>query len=164
MGLSSGRWGSVEIVRGQSRVSGGSVVLSGSLWGSVGRSGAHWESVRSVYAPEKYDVIFSRIRYHIYEKSGVAYPISHNYPRIKVDSYDPFPLEKYLTFRNVITLIKLVFNKDKNNYYYNIFLEEATDFHDKQNLKNDNCLAVISLDVDLNKDENYYPQDLLKEY
>ena len=69
-----------------------------------------------------------------------------------------------MTFRNVITLIKLVFNKDKNNYYYNIFLEEATDFHDKQNLKNDNCLAVISLDVDLNKDENYYPQDLLKEY
>ena len=41
----------------------------------------------------------------------------HNYPKIKVDSYDYLPLEKTLTFHNVIILIKPVFNKDKNNYY-----------------------------------------------
>ena len=30
-----------------------------------------------------------------------------------------------MTFDNVIILIKSVFNKDKTNYYYNIFLEKA---------------------------------------
>ena len=31
-----------------------------------------------------------------------------------------------MTFHNVIILIKLLFNKDKNKcYYYNIFLEKA---------------------------------------
>ena len=51
--------------------------------------------------------------------------ISHNYEKIKVDSYDPLPLEKKLTFRNVITLIKAVFNKDKINYCYNALLEKV---------------------------------------
>ena len=31
-----------------------------------------------------------------------------------------------MTFRNVIIIIKSVWNKDKNNYYYNIFLEKAS--------------------------------------
>ena len=31
-----------------------------------------------------------------------------------------------MNFHNVIILIKSVFNKDKNNYYYNIFLEKAS--------------------------------------
>ena len=31
-----------------------------------------------------------------------------------------------MTFHNAIILFKLVFNKDKNNYYYNKFLEEAS--------------------------------------
>ena len=30
-----------------------------------------------------------------------------------------------MTFHGVIIFIKSVFNKDKNNYYYNIFLEKA---------------------------------------
>ena len=29
-----------------------------------------------------------------------------------------------MTFHDVIILIKSVFHKDKNNYYYNIFLEK----------------------------------------
>ena len=45
MGPSWGQWDSVEIVRGQLGVSGGSVVLSGSLWGSVGVSETQWGSV-----------------------------------------------------------------------------------------------------------------------
>ena len=32
-----------------------------------------------------------------------------------------------MTFHNVIILLKSVFNKDKNSYYYNIFLEKASD-------------------------------------
>ena len=35
------------------------------------------------------------------------------------------PIEKTLTFHNVIVLIKSVFNKNENNYYYNIFLEKG---------------------------------------
>ena len=31
-----------------------------------------------------------------------------------------------MTFLNVIILIKSVFNKDKNNYYYNIFLGKSS--------------------------------------
>ena len=42
----------------------------------------------------------------------------------KVGSYDYLPLEKTMTFHNVIMLTKSVLNKDKNNYYYNIFLEK----------------------------------------
>ena len=42
----------------------------------------------------------------------------------KVDSFYSLPPEKKLTFHNVIILIKSVFNRDKNNYYYNIFLEK----------------------------------------
>ena len=44
--------------------------------------------------------------------------------------------------------------------------EEVTCFHDKKIPKVDSnhvCLAVISLDSDLNKDGNYYPQVFLKE-
>ena len=43
---------------------------------------------------------------------------------------------------------------------------EATDFYDKEIAKvdsNDTCLAVISLDSALKKDENYYLQVFLKE-
>ena len=51
--------------------------------------------------------------------------ISHNYAKIKVDLYDSLPLENTMTFHNVIIFIKSVFNKDKNNYYYIIFLEKV---------------------------------------
>ena len=49
-----------------------------------------------------------------------------NNAKITVDSYDSLPLEKEMTFHDVIILIKSVFNKDKKNYYYNIFLEKAS--------------------------------------
>ena len=35
-------------------------------------------------------------------------------------------LLKILTFHNVIMLIKSVVNKNKNKYYYNIFLEKGS--------------------------------------
>ena len=44
--------------------------------------------------------------------------------------------------------------------------DEVTDFYDKKIPKVDSnltCLAVISLDSILKKDENYYPQVFLKE-
>ena len=61
-------------------------------------------------------------------KCGIAYIISHNYAKIKIDSYNFLPLEKAITFHNVIILITSVFNKDKNNNYYKILLEKT--FHE----------------------------------
>ena len=45
---------------------------------------------------------------------------------MKVDSYDSLPLENTMTLFNVIILVKWVWNRDKNNRYYNIFLEKAS--------------------------------------
>ena len=67
-----------------------------------------------LFGGEKYDFIYNRIRYPIGVKSGITYIFSLNYAKIKVDSYNSLPLEKTLNFHNVIILIKLVFNKDKN--------------------------------------------------
>ena len=64
---------------------------------------------------EKYDFIYNRIRYLISVKSDITYAISHNYAKIKVDSFDSLLLEKTMTFHNDIILIKSAFNKDKNN-------------------------------------------------
>ena len=55
---------------------------------------------------------YNRIRYLITVKSGIIYVISHNYAKIKVDSYNSLPLEKVMTFYNVIILMKSVWNKD----------------------------------------------------
>ena len=53
-------------------------------------------------------------------KSGITYLISHNYAKIKLDSYNFLPLGKTMTFYNVIIIVKSVWNQDKDNYYYNI--------------------------------------------
>ena len=47
-----------------------------------------------LFGSEKYDSIYNRITYLISVKSSITYTISHNYPKIKVDSYDSLPLEK----------------------------------------------------------------------
>ena len=61
-----------------------------------------------LFAGEKYDLIYNRIRYPVGEKSRIANVISNNYANIKVDSFDSLLLEKTLTFVNVIIHIKLV--------------------------------------------------------
>ena len=83
----------------------------------------------ALFESEKYDFIYNRIRYLISAKSGITYVISHNYGKIRVDSYDSLPLEKTMTFHNVIIDYKyyiFILNKDKNDYYYNIFLENVS--------------------------------------
>ena len=79
-----------------------------------------------LFVSGKHDFIYNRIRYLVGVKSGITYVISHNYPKIKIDSYDSLPLEKTVTFHNAIMFIKSVFDKDKSNYYYNILLENAS--------------------------------------
>ena len=82
-------------------------------------------------------------------------------------------LEKYNTIPdNVSADIKKEF--DSEPVYNKEFLktkikphgDKVTDFYDKEIPKvdsNHTCLAVISLDSALKKDENYYPQFFLKE-
>ena len=87
-----------------------------------------YDGTRSLvlFGGEKYDFIYNRIRYLSGVKSGITYVISHYYAKIKIDSYDSLPLEKLVIFHNVIIVIKSVFKKDKNSYYYNIFLEKVS--------------------------------------
>ena len=65
------------------------------------------------------DIFYNRIRYLTSLKSGIVYVISYNYAKIKVDSYNSKTMTFYVT-----TLIKSARNKDKHNYYCNIFLEK----------------------------------------
>ena len=48
-----------------------------------------------LFGPGRYGAIFDRIKYLTSLKSGVSYVISHNFARIKVDSYDSLPMEKH---------------------------------------------------------------------
>ena len=77
-----------------------------------------------------YDAIYNRIRYLISRKIGITDTINHNFARITIDSYKSLPIKKILTFHNVIIFIKSVVNKNRNNYYYNIFLEKVS-YEDK---------------------------------
>ena len=44
----------------------------------------------------------------------------------EIDSCDSVTLENTLILHNVIILIKSVFNKDQNHYYYNLFLVKCS--------------------------------------
>ena len=79
-----------------------------------------------LFGSEKYDSIYNKIRCLITVKSDITYIIPHNYAKIKLDSYDSLPLAKAVTFHSAFILVKSVSNKDRNNYYYNIFLEKAS--------------------------------------
>ena len=70
--------------------------------------------------------ICGKIKYLISEKSGITDSISHNFARIRIDIYNSLPIEKILTFHNVIILIKSVVKKNKNEYYCNAFLEKGS--------------------------------------
>ena len=60
--------------------------------------------------------IYYKIRYLISKKSGIKYSISYNFPRIRNDSCNSLPIEKILTFHNVIILTKSIVNENKNHY------------------------------------------------
>ena len=86
---------------------------------------------------------------------------------------DDHLLEKYNTiWEKLSTGIKKEFdcepayNKNFLKTKIKSYCGEATDFHDKEIPKegsNHTCLAVISLDCALKKDEKCYPQVFLKE-
>ena len=78
-----------------------------------------------LFSSSWYDKISDRIKYLISKKSGATDSIYHNFARIGIDSYNSLPIEKILTFQSVIILIKSVVKENKNEYYYNIFLEKS---------------------------------------
>ena len=78
----------------------------------------------TLFGSEKYDAIYDRTLISL--KSSVTYIFSRYFAKTKVDSYDSLPIEKLLTLHNVIIIIKSVLNKDKNHYYYQIFLEKCS--------------------------------------
>ena len=77
----------------------------------------------TLFASEKYDTTYNRI---ISQKSDVTSIFSHYFAKIKVDSFNSLTIAKRLTLHNVIIHIKSVLNKDKNHYYYKIFLEKCS--------------------------------------
>ena len=70
--------------------------------------------------------ICDKIKYLITKKSGITNSINHSFRKIKIDSYKSLPIKKILIFPNVIILIKSVVSKNKNKYYYQIFLENGS--------------------------------------
>ena len=78
------------------------------------------------------DKICNKIKYLVSKKRSITESINHNFARTITDSYDSIPIEKKLTFHNVIILIKSVVDKNNNEYYYHIFLEKGS-YKDKSN-------------------------------
>ena len=61
-----------------------------------------------LFGSEKDDSLYNRIRYFISVKDSRTYIISHNYAKINVKSHDSLPLEKTMTFHDIVVLIKSV--------------------------------------------------------
>ena len=53
------------------------------------------------------------------EKRGITDSINHTFARITIDLYNSLPIEKILTFHEVIILINSI-------VYHNIFLEKGS--------------------------------------
>ena len=85
-----------------------------------------------LFAPERYNAIYDRISYLISQKSGIKYSINYDFASLRFGSFNSLPIEKTLTFHNVIILIKTVVNNNENNYYYNMILEKGS-YKDKPN-------------------------------
>ena len=75
--------------------------------------------------PKRYEAIYDRIRYLISGKSGTTCGISHILQESELVLIIPYLQKKTLIFYNVIILIKSAFNKNKNNYYYNVLLNKG---------------------------------------
>ena len=77
-----------------------------------------------LFGSRKYNSIYNTIKYLISAKSGITYFISHNYAKIKVNSYDSLPLEKTKTFQNYKQKIIQVIRR---NQVYFSFSNVSTD-------------------------------------
>ena len=51
---------------------------------------------------ELFDQICNKIKYLLSKKGGITNSINHNFGKIRIDSYNYLPIQKILTFHNVI--------------------------------------------------------------
>ena len=65
------------------------------------------------------------VRYLMSKKSYITDSINHSFARFRTDSCNSLPIEKMVTFHNVIILITSVVNENENNYYYNKFFKKG---------------------------------------
>ena len=72
-----------------------------------------------------FDCEYDKIKYLTSEKSGITDSINHNFGKIRIVSYNSLPIQKILTFHNVIILIQSVLNKNETQYYYNTLLAKG---------------------------------------
>ena len=61
-----------------------------------------------IFDYELFDKICDKIKHPTSEKGGITDSINHNFGDIRVDSYNFLPIEKILSFHNVIILTKSV--------------------------------------------------------
>ena len=85
-----------------------------------------------------------KIKCLISKKSGIANSINHNFRKIRIDSYNYLPIKKIMTFNNIIIFVKSVVNKNKNKYYYDMFLENGS-YKDKLVFVYYKCHIMIEL-------------------
>ena len=62
---------------------------------------------------ELFDKICNKIKCLISKKSSITNSINHNFRGIRIDSCNSLPIQKILTFQNVILLIKSFVNNRK---------------------------------------------------
>ena len=60
-----------------------------------------------IFRPEKSDAILDRNRYLIGLKRGIAYVVSDNNAKLKIDLDDDISLEKTLTLYNVVISVSI---------------------------------------------------------
>ena len=51
-----------------------------------------------------------KIKYLISERRGITDSVNHSFGKIRIDSYNSLPIEKILTFHDIIIVIKSVVN------------------------------------------------------
>ena len=66
-----------------------------------------------LFGPGWYDAIYNRIGYLISEKGGITNSITYNFAKIRIYLYNSLPIEKILTFHNVVIVIKSLVNRNK---------------------------------------------------
>ena len=71
------------------------------------------------------DKICDRIKYHLSEKVALQIVLITILEKSELIHIIALPIEKILTFHNVIVVIKSVINRNKNECCYNIFLEKG---------------------------------------
>ena len=111
-----------------------------------------------VYDVVGYFMLFDSKQYHVYrielnillvKKAALHMFLPINMQGLKLIHMTHYLEKKTLTFYNVRILSKSVFNKDKNNHYYNIFLE-------KVNIDKTNLIYYDKIDVNkINKSKKF---------